>query len=147
MNNIVYVKTPSFVVNANGKLSDALRADETKGQRLLKVESRSFESLKLALAWINKEGQKKSTTLFLQEIRPAAHGAYNVRFSIVPVKATPKPKANNNRSNDNRNANRNANARNKANTNATTNANTNANRNSVATSSTRRTATKQTANA
>ena len=146
MNNIVYVKTPSFVVNANGKLSDALRADETKGQRLLKVESRSFDSLKLALAWINKEGQKKSTTLFLQEIRPAAHGAYNVRFSIVPVKATPKAKATN-RQTTNKNANRTANARNNANTNANNTANNNANRNSVATSSTRRTATKQTVNA
>ena len=88
MNNIIFVKTPSFVVNANGKLSDSLRPDESKGQRLLKVESKTFESLKLAMSWINKEGQKKSTTLFLHEIRPAAHGAYNVRFTTTPVKNT-----------------------------------------------------------
>jgi hypothetical protein len=117
MNNIVYVKTPSFVVNANGKLSDALRADESKGQRLLKVESKAFETLKLALAWINKEGQKKSTTLFLQEIRPAAHGAYNVRYSIVPVKNTPKNnnnrKANTNTNNANQNRTANSNNQNR----------------------------------
>lgn len=59
MNNIVYVKTPSFVVNANGRLSESLRADENKGQYKLSVETRNFESLKAALSWINKEGQKK----------------------------------------------------------------------------------------
>lgn len=90
MNNIVFVKTPTFIVNANGRLSESVRPDENKGQRKLTVETRNFENLRTALAWINKEGQKKSTTLFLYEIRPAAHGAYNVRFAINSVKPVAK---------------------------------------------------------
>ena len=98
MNNITYVKTPTFIVNANGRLSESLRPDDSKGLRKLVTETRSFESLKAALAWINKEGQKKSTNLYLYEIRPAAQGAYNVRCAIDAVrKPSPKtsaPKAN-----------------------------------------------------
>lgn len=98
MNNITYVKTPTFIVNANGRLSESLRPDDSKGLRKLVVETRSFESLKAALAWINKEGQKKSTNLYLYEIRPAAQGAYNVRCAIDAVKKAPAkataPKAN-----------------------------------------------------
>lgn len=90
MNNTMFVKTPSFVVNANGRLSESLRADETKGQRKLTVEKRNFESLKMALSWINKESQKKSTVLYLYEIRPAAHGAYDVRAAIGTVKQPAK---------------------------------------------------------
>lgn len=104
MNNIVFVKTPSFVVNANGRLSESLRADENKGQRKLSVETRNFESLKAALSWINKEGQKKSTVLYLYEIRPAAHGSYNVRFnvnSVKPVAKKPVVNAKNNSTNNN----------------------------------------------
>lgn len=86
----MFVKTPSFIVNANGRLSESLRADENKGQRKLTVETRNFESLKAALSWINKEGQKKSTVLYLYEIRPAAHGTYNVRFTINNVKPVAK---------------------------------------------------------
>lgn len=93
MNNIVFVKTPSFVVNANGRLSESLRADENKGQRKLTSEVRNFDSLKSALAWINKEGQKKSTVLYLYEIRPAAHGSYNVRSAIGTVKPVAKKPA------------------------------------------------------
>lgn len=103
MNNITYVKTPTFIVNANGRLSESLRPDDSKGLRKLVVETRSFESLKAALAWINKEGQKKSTNLYLYEIRPASQGAYNVRCAIDAVrKASPKtsaPKANAQKSN------------------------------------------------
>lgn len=98
MNNITYVKTPTFIVNANGRLSESLRPDDSKGLRKLVTETRAFESLKAALAWINKEGQKKSTNLYLYEIRPAAQGAYNVRCAIDAVrKPSPKtsaPKAN-----------------------------------------------------
>lgn len=108
MNNITYVKTPTFIVNANGRLSESLRPDDSKGLRQLVVETRTFESLKAALAWINKEGQKKSTNLFLYEIRPAAQGTYTVRCAIDAVKpvrkATPKanakPKASNNANNN-----------------------------------------------
>ena len=63
MNNITYVKTPTFIVNSNGRLSESLRPDDSKGLRKLVVETRNFDSLKSALAWINKEGQKKSTNL------------------------------------------------------------------------------------
>lgn len=101
MNNIVYVKTPSFVVNANGRLSESLRADENKGQQKLSVETRNFESLKAALSWINKEGQKKSTVLYLYEIRPAAHGCYNVRFNVNSVKPVAKKPAANAKTNSN----------------------------------------------
>lgn len=101
MNNIVYVKTPSFVVNANGRLSESLRADENKGQHKLSVETRNFESLKAALSWINKEGQKKSTVLYLYEIRPAAHGSYNVRFNVNSVKPVAKKPAANAKTNSN----------------------------------------------
>jgi hypothetical protein len=90
MNNIVFVKTPTFIVNANGRLSESLRADETKGQRKLTVETRNFDSLKAALSWVNKEGQKKSTVLYLYEVRPAAHGSYNVRFNVNSVKPVAK---------------------------------------------------------
>lgn len=107
MNNIMFVKTPSFVVNANGRLSESLRADENKGQRKLTVETRNFDSLKAALSWINKEGQKKSTVLYLYEIRPAAHGTYNVRFTINSVKPVAKKPtvANNAKTVANNNAN------------------------------------------
>ena len=101
MNNIVYVKTPSFVVNSNGRLSESLRADENKGQYKLSVETRNFESLKAALSWINKEGQKKSTVLYLYEIRPAAHGSYNVRFNVNSVKPVAKKPAANAKTNSN----------------------------------------------
>lgn len=104
MNNIVFVKTPSFIVNANGRLSESLRADENKGQRKLTVETRNFDSLKAALSWVNKEGQKKSTVLYLYEIRPAAHGSYNVRFnvnSVKPVAKKPVANAKNNSTNNN----------------------------------------------
>jgi hypothetical protein len=104
MNNIVFVKTPTFIVNANGRLSESVRPDENKGQRKLTVETRNFENLRTALAWINKEGQKKSTTLFLYEIRPAAHGTYNVRFAINSVKPVAK-KATNTKANVNSNNN------------------------------------------
>ncbi len=93
MNNITYVKTPTFIVNANGRLSESLRPDDSKGLRKLVVETRSFDSLKSALAWINKEGQKKSTNLYLYEIRPAAQGAYNVRCAIDAVKPVKKAPA------------------------------------------------------
>jgi hypothetical protein len=101
MSNIVFVKTPTFIVNANGRLSESLRADESKGQRKLTVETRNFDNLKTALSWINKEGQKKSTVLFLYEIRPAAHGAYNVRYTINNVVKAPvkKPAAKTNNRN------------------------------------------------
>ena len=97
----MYVKTPSFVVNANGRLSESLRADENKGQYKLSVETRNFESLKAALSWINKEGQKKSTVLYLYEIRPAAHGSYNVRFNVNSVKPVAKKPAANAKTNSN----------------------------------------------
>ena len=152
MNNITYVKTPAFVVNANGKLSDALRPDESKGLRMLTCQTRNFESLKAALAWINKEGQKKSTNLYLYEIRPATQGAYNVRCAIDTVKTvkkqTPNAKvANNTTSNAKTNAKTNArtsarnsnrtsnNNRNSANNNTTNNnaAKTNSNSKSATT--------------
>lgn len=105
MNNIVFVKTPSFIVNANGRLSESLRADENKGQRKLTVETRNFENLRSALAWINKEGQKKSTVLYLYEIRPAAHGSYNVRFNVNTIKqVAKKPVVNAKNNNTNNNA-------------------------------------------
>lgn len=100
MNNISYVRTPTFVVNANGKVSDNVRPDTNKGQKNMTVETRSFDSLKNALSWINKEGQKKSTILYLFDIRPSAHGAYNVRCAIMPVKKTPsRPSVTANRTN------------------------------------------------
>jgi hypothetical protein len=82
MDNIVFVKTPTFIINANGRLSESLRPDENKGLTKIVVETRNFDSLKTALSWINKEGQKKTTTMFLYEVRPAAHGSYNVRYAI-----------------------------------------------------------------
>lgn len=98
MNNTTYVKTPTFIVNANGRLSESLRPDDSKGLRKLVTETRNFESLKAALAWINKEGQKKSTNLYLFEIRPATQGAYNVRCAIdtvrKPMVKSPAPKTN-----------------------------------------------------
>lgn len=123
MNNIMFVKTPSFVVNANGRLSESLRADANKGQRSLTVETRNFENLKTALSWINKEGQKKSTIIYLYEIRPAAHGTYNVRAAIGNVKQPAKkvaPKA----TNTNRNAKTVANTANNNSNNTSNNANT-----------------------
>jgi len=125
MNNISYVKTPTFIVNANGRVSDSLRADETKGQKSIIVQTRNFESLKAALSWINKEGQKKSTTLYLYEIRPAAHGAYNVRCAIVPVKKTQAPRPSNNTAKTNTIVNRTANSNRTTNSNRTANANRN----------------------
>lgn len=95
MNNITYVKTPTFIVNANGRLSESLRPDDSKGLRQLVVETRAFESLKAALAWINKEGQKKSTNFYLYEIRPAAQGTYTVRYAIDAVKPVRKAPAKN----------------------------------------------------
>lgn len=124
MNNVMFVKTPSFIVNANGRLSESLRADENKGQRKLAVEKRNFESLKAALAWINKEGQKKSTILYLYEIRPAAHGTYDVRSAIGNVKQPAKkvaPKA----TNTNRTAKTVANTANNNSNNTSNNANSN----------------------
>ena len=98
MNNTTYVKTPTFIVNANGRVSESLRPDDSKGLRKLVTETRNFESLKAALAWINKEGQKKSTNLYLFEIRPATQGAYNVRCAIdavrKPMVKAPAPKTN-----------------------------------------------------
>lgn len=94
MNNIVYVKTPTFVVTANGKLADAVRPDDSKGHRLLSVQTTNFDSLKSALAWINRESQKKSTMLYLYEIRPSVGGTYNVRSAVGTVrKVAPKAKA------------------------------------------------------
>lgn len=98
MNNTTYVKTPTFIVNANGRVSESLRPDDSKGLRKLVTETRNFESLKAALAWINKEGQKKSTNFYLFEIRPAAQGAYNVRCAIdavrKPMVKAPAPRTN-----------------------------------------------------
>ena len=94
MSNIVYVKTPTFVVTANGKLADAVRPDATKGHRSLSVQTTNFDSLKSALAWINKESQKKSTMLYLYEIRPSVSGTYNVRSAVDTIrKVAPKAKA------------------------------------------------------
>jgi len=94
MNNIVYVKTPTFVVTANGKLADAVRPDASKGHRSLSVQTTNFDSLKSALAWINKESQKKSTMLYLYEIRPAVGGTYNVRSAVDAIrKVATKAKA------------------------------------------------------
>lgn len=114
MNNITYVKTPTFIVNANGRLSESLRPDDSKGLRKLVVETRNFDSLKSALAWINKEGQKKSTNFYLYEIRPAAQGAYNVRCAIdtvrkAPAKATAQKTTNNSSRANNRNGATNSN--------------------------------------
>lgn len=155
MSNVCYVKKPTFVINANGKLSESLRADNTKGQKMVAVQTHNFESLKVALSWINKEGQKKSTTLYLYEIRPSTQGAYNVRCAIVPVKKAQATRPNNNTTTTvnrianatkttNANANTNAN-RSNANANRTT-ANTNANR-SNANATTSRTANRSNANA
>ena len=119
MNNVMFVKTPSFIVNANGRLSESLRADENKGQRKLAVEKRNFESLKAALAWINKEGQKKSTILYLYEIRPAAHGTYAIGNVKQPAKKV-APKA----TNTNRTAKTVANTANNNSNNTSNNANT-----------------------
>ena len=122
MNNISYVRTPTFVVNANGKVSDNVRPDTNKGQKAIQVETRNFDSLKNALSWINKEGQKKSTNLYLFDIRPAAHGAYNVRCAIMPVKKTPsRPSVTTNDKASSTNANRVTNSNNKANNNRTAN--------------------------
>jgi hypothetical protein len=133
MNNISYVKAPTFVVNANGKVvSDSVRADNTKGQKLIAVQTHNFESLKVALSWINKEGQKKSTSFYLYEIRPAAHGAYNVRCAIVPVKKTQAPRPSNNTAKANTIVNRTANATKNANANQNTTKPTNAKKTAVA---------------
>ena len=160
MSNVCYVKKPTFVINANGKLSESLRADNTKGQKMVAVQTHNFESLKVALSWINKEGQKKSTTLYLYEIRPSTQGAYNVRCAIVPVKKAQATRPNNNttttvnrianatkttNANANTNANRSNANRSNANANRTT-ANTNANR-SNANATTSRTANRSNANA
>lgn len=122
MNNISYVRTPTFVVNANGKVSDNVRPDTNKGQKVIQVETRNFDSLKNALSWINKEGQKKSTNLYLFDIRPSAHGAYNVRCAIMPVKKAPsRPSVTTNAKASSTNANRVTNASNKADNNRTAN--------------------------
>ena len=139
MSNVCYVKKPTFVINANGKLSESLRADNTKGQKMIAVQTHNFESLKVALSWINKEGQKKSTTLYLYEIRPSTQGAYNVRCAIVPVKKAQATRPNNNTTTT---VNRIANATKTTNANA----NTNANR-SNANATTSRTANRSNANA
>jgi hypothetical protein len=90
MNNIVFIKTPTFIVNDYGKLSESLRPDENKGLRKVIVETRNFDSLSSALSWVNNESFKTTTTLFLYEIRPAAHGYYNVRAAICPNKTIAK---------------------------------------------------------
>lgn len=133
MSNICYVKTPTFVINANGRLSESLRPDSAKGLVGMSVEKRNFDSLKEAISWINKESQKKSSILYLYEIRPSVHGAYNVRYATYTpkktnAKTTKTNPANANRSNANANrtnANANANANRSNNTANKTNANAN----------------------